>query len=188
MFIAGDEVLLKAVEAELFDWVMRLLRERPGIGPMSRLLTKGSPPAPARLLALTGSRELAAGRLMAVTRPGLPDDHLGLILIERADWKNGQLQLSVYPEPGCEAEMADGVWALARFGFEEMRMAAAVVFCPDDDSAARQICRLAGMTRDACLKGRLFRDGHSRDVAVYTLLRKTDEEVRAVEAKRQKVI
>lgn len=177
MFIAGDEVLLRAVEADSFEVVMRLLRERPGLGPMSRLLAAGSPAAPEQLLALTGSRELAAGRLMAVGRPGKPDGAGGLLLIEQADWKNGQLQISVYPEPGCETDVADGLKALMRFGFEEMRMAAAVVCCPDDDRVAGQICRLAGMTRDACLKGRLFRDGRSRDVAVYTLIREADKEV-----------
>lgn len=169
MFITGNKILLKAVEEETFEKTMELLKGKFWTGVMSRLLWETKAENLSSLLGVLGSRELAPGRLMAVASPEAEKDFCGLLLIEHADWKNGVLSVSVYPREGCKQEMADGLSALIRFGFDEMRMECAAVSCISGDQAVAEICRKAGMRQDACLKSRLCNHGRRMDLAVFTL-------------------
>lgn len=168
MFISGNKVLLRAVEEETFERTIELLKGTFWIGTMSHLLWETKIKNLNDLTGALGSRELAPGRLMVVA-PEKEKGFYGLLLIEQADWKNGVLSISVYSSEGCGQEMADGLSALIRFGFEEMRMECAVVSCISGNRAVAEICREAGMQQDACLQSRLCHEGCRMDVAVFTL-------------------
>lgn len=175
MFIAGNKVLLRAVEEETFEQTMELLKGKFWIGTMSRLIWESRVKNLSDLLGVLGSRELSPGRLMVVA-PEKKRGFYGLLLIEQADWKNGVLSISVYPSEGSGQEMADGLSALIRFGFDEMRMECAMVSCTGEDQAVAKICREAGLQQDACLKSRLCHDGERMDMAVFTLPKKGTKE------------
>ncbi|HML47111.1 MAG TPA: GNAT family protein [Clostridia bacterium] len=66
--------------------------------------------------------------------------------------------------------MTEALWAVLRFGFEEMRLHRIEAQHEVDNPASGRVMEKCGMRREGVLRGRLYNKGRYVDVALYAIL------------------
>ena len=167
MYIVLENIALKAAEEPEFQSIMELLRRENSIAEISRLGCSASVTCMDELFQAAGGGELRFGRVMTVWNED-EGTLVGLLVLEKMDWKNGVAEIAVFPAEGREADVAKGLKALLRFCFDELRTECAVVTCLAEDAPVGRTCEAAGFLRDVVLRARIQVGDQNKDVAVYT--------------------
>ena len=114
MYIVLENIALKAAEEPEFQSIMELLRRENSIAEISRLGCSASVTCMDELFQAAGGGELRFGRVMTVWNED-EGTLVGLLVLEKMDWKNGVAEIAVFPAEGREADVAKGLKALLRF-------------------------------------------------------------------------
>lgn len=176
MIIYGDRIMLRAIELDDRDLLLSLINDPETermIGGMSFPISKTEQET------WIEKQKFNSSNLRCIVADiKKPEEGIGTVILTDLDYRNGTAEIHIKMDKDKgrgKGYATDALSAMSKYAFEELRLNCIYAYVLSYNAKSKKLFERCGYKKEGVLRSRVFKNGKSRDLCVFSLLNVDDE-------------